>query len=430
LATVNGKTIDLKPTAGMKAEAKRFQEWKAEGRRGGTDTARRRATQILQSEEMSPDVVIVMAAWFARHEVDKKAEGFRPGESGYPSPGRVAWAAWGGDAGQTWSTAKSNAIKRARGESVKSFSRPNSRRLLDKMPTGEPLYQVARRSLLGVGRQLLATVEPILRTKEANPINPLDPLSARVEMADGMLPFIQSTIDLGGRTMLLELDMQGADDWLIKSPQTINAARAATIDLCQETIETFMVDFNREVDAVKEEINRNLTRAIASTIAEGQTTGEAVNRVARWMEENARWRARRIAVTESARAYNLGQIASTENFDFVAGYKLLLSDDACPMCHAIARLCPVIRKGGSFGQNGKNQTYKDLKFPPFHPNCRCTTTVVFSDEVPDEWPQPVVPGAAGYIEPTDADFAQAEEGGYQSVAIGNAKSLTAYILAE
>jgi hypothetical protein len=37
-----------------------------------------------------------MSAWFARHEVDKQGEGFSPDEDGYPSPGRVAWAAWGG----------------------------------------------------------------------------------------------------------------------------------------------------------------------------------------------------------------------------------------------------------------------------------------------------------------------------------------------
>jgi HK97 family phage major capsid protein/HK97 family phage prohead protease len=46
-----------------------------------------------------------MSAWFARHEVDKQGQGFSPGEEGYPSPGRVAWAAWGGDPGKTWSDA-------------------------------------------------------------------------------------------------------------------------------------------------------------------------------------------------------------------------------------------------------------------------------------------------------------------------------------
>ena len=56
-----------------------------------------------------------MAAWFARHEVDKQGQGFNPGDDGYPSNGRVAWAAWGGDAGQRWSNAKRKAILRAEG---------------------------------------------------------------------------------------------------------------------------------------------------------------------------------------------------------------------------------------------------------------------------------------------------------------------------
>ena len=105
---------DLMPTAGMREEAQRYREWKAEGRRGGTAVAARRATQILSGDPLSEATVVTMAAWFARHEVDKRAEGFRPGEDGYPSPGRVAWAAWGGDAGQSWSTAKADSIKEDR----------------------------------------------------------------------------------------------------------------------------------------------------------------------------------------------------------------------------------------------------------------------------------------------------------------------------
>ena len=46
-----------------------------------------------------------MRSFFARHEVDKEAEGFRPGEKGYPSNGRIAWALWGGDAGKRWADA-------------------------------------------------------------------------------------------------------------------------------------------------------------------------------------------------------------------------------------------------------------------------------------------------------------------------------------
>jgi len=93
------------PTDGMKEEARRYRAWKEEGRKGGTDVAARRAGQILSGNELSDETIRTMSAWFARHEVDKQAEGFSPGEEGYPSPGRVAWAAWGGDPGKTWSDA-------------------------------------------------------------------------------------------------------------------------------------------------------------------------------------------------------------------------------------------------------------------------------------------------------------------------------------
>jgi HK97 family phage major capsid protein/HK97 family phage prohead protease len=113
MAKVGDKTIDLMPTEGMKAEARRYRAWKKDGRPGGTDVAATRAGQILSGDELSPETVITMAAWFARHEVDKQGKGFRPGGDDYPSPGRVAWAAWGGDSGQTWSNMKSKAIKKA-----------------------------------------------------------------------------------------------------------------------------------------------------------------------------------------------------------------------------------------------------------------------------------------------------------------------------
>jgi HK97 family phage major capsid protein/HK97 family phage prohead protease len=97
--------MGAKPTDGMKDEARRYRAWKEEGRKGGTDVAARRAGQILSGDELSDETIRTMSAWFARHEVDKQAEGFSPGEEGYPSPGRVAWAAWGGDPGKTWSDA-------------------------------------------------------------------------------------------------------------------------------------------------------------------------------------------------------------------------------------------------------------------------------------------------------------------------------------
>lgn len=124
MATINGQEIDLMPTDGMRTEAQRYRDWKAEGRAGGTEVAAARARQILSGDELSADTVITMAAWFARHEVDKQGEGFSPDEDGYPSPGRVAWAAWGGDAGQSWASAKADRIKAIEDRSAVDFARP------------------------------------------------------------------------------------------------------------------------------------------------------------------------------------------------------------------------------------------------------------------------------------------------------------------
>lgn len=90
--------------AGVQSAAKRALKWIADGKAGDgfTDTGRRRASQLAAGGTVSRDVVARMKSYFARHNGDKKATGFNSGEEGYPSPGRVAWDAWGGTAGQAW----------------------------------------------------------------------------------------------------------------------------------------------------------------------------------------------------------------------------------------------------------------------------------------------------------------------------------------
>ena len=131
MANVNGTEINLMPTDGMRTEAERYREWKADGEPGGTEVAANRASQILSGDELSPDTVITMAAWFARHEVDKQGEGFSPDEDGYPSPGRVAWAAWGGDAGQVWANAKADRIKTLQEDRAMAADRAEPNELSD-----------------------------------------------------------------------------------------------------------------------------------------------------------------------------------------------------------------------------------------------------------------------------------------------------------
>lgn len=106
--------INTTPTDGMVTEAKKGIEWRKEFNRGGTRIGATRASQIVAKERLSPSTVKRMFSFFSRHEVDKEAQGFRPGEDGYPSNGRIAWALWGGDAGFSWSRKVAGQIDRER----------------------------------------------------------------------------------------------------------------------------------------------------------------------------------------------------------------------------------------------------------------------------------------------------------------------------
>jgi HK97 family phage prohead protease len=103
------------PTAAMQDEAQRGLDWRSEFGRGGTEIGIARARDIVNGRNLSDETVRRMKAYFDRHEIDKEAEGFRPGEDGYPSNGRIAWALWGGDPGRAWANkhAKADAIDEA-----------------------------------------------------------------------------------------------------------------------------------------------------------------------------------------------------------------------------------------------------------------------------------------------------------------------------
>lgn len=109
--------LDLKPTDAMAKEAQRGLDWRKEFKRGGTQIGLARANQLVDKENLSPDTVLRMYSFFSRHEVDKQAEGFKVGEEGYPSNGRIAWSLWGGDAGFSWSKARRDEIMREREKS-------------------------------------------------------------------------------------------------------------------------------------------------------------------------------------------------------------------------------------------------------------------------------------------------------------------------
>jgi hypothetical protein len=96
------------PPEGVRSAAKRALKWIADGKAGSgfTSVGHTRATQLANGENISLETLNRMKSFFSRHEVDKKATGFNEGEQGFPSHGRVAWDAWGGNAGFAWAKSK------------------------------------------------------------------------------------------------------------------------------------------------------------------------------------------------------------------------------------------------------------------------------------------------------------------------------------
>ena len=90
---------------GVQAEAKKGIEWRKEHKRGGTPVGLNTARTLAKGGQIGIEKVRHIAKYFPRHEIDKKAQGYQPGEKGFPSRGRIAWALWGGDAGWRWAQA-------------------------------------------------------------------------------------------------------------------------------------------------------------------------------------------------------------------------------------------------------------------------------------------------------------------------------------
>jgi len=129
--------IDFTPPADVQEEAQRGLDWRKEHGRGGTVVGVARARDLSNGVAVSPETIGRMVNYFSRHTVDKEAEGFERGEEGYPSAGRIAWALWGGDAGERWANSIYDRMLAEDGEEIK-VSRREEETVEDCVARGIP----------------------------------------------------------------------------------------------------------------------------------------------------------------------------------------------------------------------------------------------------------------------------------------------------
>lgn len=95
------------PPQAVRNNAKRGLELREKHGRGGTAVGVARARDLSNGKSIPLTTIRRMVSYFARHEVDKKGEGW-----GVDSAGYIAWLLWGGDAGRSWANGISEKEKK------------------------------------------------------------------------------------------------------------------------------------------------------------------------------------------------------------------------------------------------------------------------------------------------------------------------------
>lgn len=94
------RKINLRPPVAVAKEAAKGLVLRDRFNRGGTAVGIARARDLKNRKVLSPETIMRMVSYFARHEVDKKGKDFYNKER--PSNGYIAWLLWGGDVGRAW----------------------------------------------------------------------------------------------------------------------------------------------------------------------------------------------------------------------------------------------------------------------------------------------------------------------------------------
>jgi len=117
----------FKPPAGVQSAARHALKLIEDGKAGDgfTSVGRGRAHQLANGETLSLATVKRMHSYFSRHRVDKKGKDWNN-----DSPGKVAWLAWGGDAGKSW--AASIVKKHGGGDKKKEAARYDDEDSMDE----------------------------------------------------------------------------------------------------------------------------------------------------------------------------------------------------------------------------------------------------------------------------------------------------------
>jgi Phage Mu protein F like protein len=253
---------------------------------------------------------------------------------------------------------------------------------IHKLPRGDRL----RREVVAVFRSQRRAILRFLKTgRKAHAAGPLpaawpdwhDFGAGALDLADRMAPLLSLTWDAAGSKFLSKIGLD-PDAWDVTNPHLARVIDEAALAFCDSMNATT----SKSLDVALAETRAALHEGV---VKEGESVEQLTKRINAIFDGAERWRARRIAQTETSRAVHAAQEAAAIQSGVVTGWEWLLSGDACPMCVAIAARARFVRLGHAFAVIGENPHYSQVKFPPAHPHCNCTVNEVLDTDEQPAW---------------------------------------------
>jgi hypothetical protein len=244
-------------------------------------------------------------------------------------------------------------------------------------------------------------------TKEAELARRPDGMNTAIEqMADDMARWYQTTLAAGltesglvvSTQAMADLDAvldtglarmyrQGYADTIQAQPDADGVM--PTFDI-NDRARQYLLDTKLElVRTIPETLKDEATRIIADGVGEGRTINEIRDGLSDVGSVDAM--AERVARTETARAYQYGDMQGAEEMGGFKGRTWLLAGGPCPLCSAISGMLagkvvpfsePFIKAGTTIATTDGAVTFARDVFVPSeaHPNCRCISINELADE--------------------------------------------------
>jgi hypothetical protein len=350
------------------------------------------ARTIAGRQDVSPDKLRRMRAWFARHESDK-----RPGwdRAGKETPGYVAWLLWGGDAGRSWAikmVAEMNRIDSGKERGATKAIKPITRGSVEHKAAYEEfgrradaLMRSFKREITEVMQEQERGLKAKLREQAAKALdNEADIDSIWDEVfwgalfADALLTQIQVAAELGAVSTLRQL-----------------RADTALFDLDAPEVRAAM-----QVRAQKfaEQVNETTWDKLKTSLMDGIQGGEGIDeletRVEMVMGDRIRSSAETIARTETVGALTEGSLmgardAAATGLDVRKQWLATFDGrerEEHAQAHDIYQASPIalddvfIVGGVQFTSPGNPVGFGGAAEAAQSINCRCALTYVVGDD--------------------------------------------------